>query len=211
MDIIRSQFKKLPYPVTDCTGKTVIVTGANIGLGKEAARHFARLNANVILAVRSFEKGEEAMRDIESTAKKTGTTEVWELDLASYASVKAFAKRVSLLPRVDIVIMNASVASYSFETAEDNESSITVNVISTFLLVVSLLPILRSFATIWNILPVMTIICSDMHHYTKFPERLKPNSLIALSDKSANMNERYASSHRSFYFDSSDSTNTTLT
>ena len=196
MDIIRSQLKKLPYPDTDCTGKTVIITGANIGLGKEAARHFVRLNAKVILAVRSIAKGEEAKRDIESTTKKTGTTEVWELDLASYSSVKAFGKRVSLLPRVDVIIMNASIAAYSFETAEDSESSITVNVISTFLLVVLLLPILRTFATTWSILPVITIVSSDMHHFTTFPERLEPDSLAALNEKSSNMNERYTPSHR---------------
>jgi retinol dehydrogenase-12 len=196
MDILRSQLKTLPYPGTDCTGKTVIITGANTGLGKEAAQHFVRLNAKVILAVRSMAKGEEARKDIESTTEITGTTEVWELDLASYASVKAFSKRASSLPRVDLVIMNASIALYSFETAEDSESTITVNVISTFLLVVAFLPLLRTFATTWGILPTVTIVGSDMHHYTKFSERLSPNSLAALNERSANMQERYAISHR---------------
>jgi retinol dehydrogenase-12 len=196
MDILRSQFKTLPYPDTDCTGKTVIITGANIGLGKEAARHFVRLNAKVILAVRSSSKGEEAKKDIESTSKKTGLTEVWELDLARYSSVQAFIERASSLPRIDIVIMNASTALFSFDTAEDSESTITVNVISTFLLVVAFLPLLRTFATTWGILPTITIVGSDMHHYTKFPERLKPNSLAALNERSANMQERYAISPR---------------
>jgi retinol dehydrogenase-12 len=192
MDILRSQLKTLPYPDRDCTGKTVIITGANIGLGKEAARHFVRLNAKVILAVRSITRGEEAKTDIESTTEITGAMDIWELNLASYSSVKAFSKRVSSLPRVDIVIMNASIASYSFEIAEDSESSIAVNVISTFLLVVAFLPLLRTFATTWGILPVITIVGSDMHHFTKFPERLAPNSLAALSEKSSNMKERYA-------------------
>jgi NAD(P)-dependent dehydrogenase (short-subunit alcohol dehydrogenase family) len=196
MDIVRSQFKKLPYPDTDCTGKTVIITGANTGLGKEAARHFVRLNARVILAVRSIARGEEAKKDIVSTTKNSSSTEVWELDLASYSSVKAFGKRVSSLPRVDVVIMNASIAVYSFQTAEDSESTITVNVISTFLLILSLLPTLRTFAATWSILPVITIVGSDMHHFTRFPERLKPNSLAALNEKSSDMNERYAPSHR---------------
>lgn len=150
-----------------------------------------RLNAKVILAVRSITKGNEAKDEIESTTRKTGTTEVWELDLASYTSVKSFSKRVSMLPRVDIIIMNASIAAYLFQTAEGSESNITVNVISTFLLVVSLLPTLRTFASTWNISPVITIISSDMHHFTKFPERLMPNSLAALDEKTSDMNERY--------------------
>jgi retinol dehydrogenase-12 len=210
MDILRSQLKTLPYPNADCTGKTVIITGGNTGLGKEAARHFVRLNAKVILAVRSIARGEEAKRDIESTTKKTGTTEVWELDLANYSSAKAFGDKVSSLPRVDSVIMNASIASYSFETAEDSESSITVNVISTFLLVVAFLPLLRAFATTWGILPVITIVSSDMHHFTKFPERLAPNTLAALNKESSNMQERYAPKHPFQTLTQGKKTNTTF-
>jgi retinol dehydrogenase-12 len=196
MDILRSQFKTVPYPDTDCTGKTIIITGANIGLGKEAARHFVRLNVKVILAVRSIAKGDDAKKDIESTLGKTGTTEVWELDLASYSSVKAFSESASSLPRIDIVIMNASIALSWFETAEDSESSITVNVISTFLLVVAFLPLLPTFATTWDISPTIMIVGSDMHHYTIFPERLAPNSLTALNENYTSMQERYAISHR---------------
>jgi NAD(P)-dependent dehydrogenase (short-subunit alcohol dehydrogenase family) len=207
MDILRSQLKTLPYPEADCIGKTVIITGANIGLGKEAARHFVRLNAKVILAVRSIAKGEEAKKDIESTTNKNGSAEVWELDLANYSSVKAFGERVSSLPRVDIVIMNASIASYAFETAEDNESTITVNVISTFLLVVMLLPLMRTFAITFGMIPVITIVSSDMHHHTKFPEKSAPNTLAALNDKQSNMQERYSLSRRLLALTSRNKTN----
>ncbi len=58
-----------------------------MGLGKEAARHFVGLNAQiVILACRSVEKGEAAKKDIESTTKRAGVVEVWQLDLGSYNS-----------------------------------------------------------------------------------------------------------------------------
>ncbi|PKS05338.1 hypothetical protein jhhlp_008712 [Lomentospora prolificans] len=113
---IRDQRQDLAYPTPDLTGKTIIVTGANSGLGREASRHFARLNARVILACRNREKGEAAARDIQASlagdtadAGKDGTTaaasallEVWELDLTSHASVKGFAARVAAeLDRVD--------------------------------------------------------------------------------------------------------------
>ena len=126
LEDLRFQFTKLPYPVADCTGKTIVVVGSNIGMGKEAVRHFARLNASkVIIAVRSISKGEEAKADIESTTKRTGILEVWELDLARYASVQAFAARLADLPRVDAVVANASIATHKFELFEGSESQIT--------------------------------------------------------------------------------------
>lgn len=48
------QFEKLPYPDVDCTGRTIVVVGANIGLGKEAARHFVRLNASKVISNEPF-------------------------------------------------------------------------------------------------------------------------------------------------------------
>lgn len=81
------------------------------GLGKEAVRHYVRLNAGkVILACRSVEKGEAAKRDIEATTKRSGVVEVWSLDLGSYESVKQFAQRANLLQRLDIVLENAGVS-----------------------------------------------------------------------------------------------------
>lgn len=111
--LMYSQFFVTPkYPATDCTGKTIIVTGANVGLGKEAARHFARLNAEkVIIACRSTEKGEAAKRDIEASTKRSGAIEVWQLDLQSYDSVKAFAKRAEGLKRLDAIVENAGICT----------------------------------------------------------------------------------------------------
>jgi len=96
------------YPTIDCTGKTIIVTGANVGLGKEATRHFVRLNAaKVIIGCRSLEKGEAAKTEIEASTKRNGVIEVWQLDLQDYDSVKAFAKRAESLKRLDVVVENA--------------------------------------------------------------------------------------------------------
>ncbi|KAL1965183.1 hypothetical protein VTN77DRAFT_5937 [Rasamsonia byssochlamydoides] len=192
-------FFRPPYPDADFSGKTVIVTGSNVGLGKEAVRHFVRLNAKkVIMAVRSIAKGEAAKAEIEAAETKTKTTtgvimEVWELDYARYDSVKAFAARAAAtLDRIDVVVLNAGIATQKFEMFEDNESSITVNVVSTTMLVLLLLPILRSTAEKYRIVPVITITCSAAHTYTAFPERKTPNALATLNDeKTANMYERY--------------------
>jgi hypothetical protein len=181
---IYSLFAKYPYPDVDCTGKTIIVTGANIGLGKEAVRHFVRLNASkVIIAVRSIAKGEAAQADIEATTQRTGVMDVWELDLCSYASVKAFAARAAKLPCLDAVVANASIATYKFDLAEDNESTITVNVVSTILLVLLLLPIVSASASKWDIVPVITVVSSNIHTWTSFPEWKTPNSFATLNDK----------------------------
>ena len=93
-------------------------------MGKEAARHFVRLNAErVILACRSLDKGEAAKRDIETTTRRANVLEVWQLDLASYESVKQFARQVQTLKRLDIVVENAGISTTQWKTLEDNEST----------------------------------------------------------------------------------------
>jgi retinol dehydrogenase-12 len=140
------------------------VTGANTGLGLEAARHFVRLNAfKVILGCRSVEKGEVAQKDIEESTKRTGVVEVWQLDLSSYESVKQFCSRANKLERLDVVTENAGLATPHYQEVEGMESTITVNVISTFLIALLLLPKLRADAIRFNILPRLTIVASDAH------------------------------------------------
>lgn len=190
------QFAHLPYPKKEFTGKTVIVTGSNIGLGLEAARHIVRLGAaKVILAVRTISKGEAAA---ESIARSTGITstktiEVWELDLKRRASVEAFAKRASeQLERLDCVVENAGILTKQFRLAEDNESTITVNVINTLYLGLLLLPKLRETSVKHDTEAVLTFTGSFVHFLTWFPEHKNPNILEALADPSkARMYDRY--------------------
>ena len=125
-DMLTQIYFKPPIPDTDFSGKTIIVTGANVGLAKVAARHFVRLKADkVILAVRSISKGEAAKADIEATTERLGIVDVYELDYSSYASVKVFAVEVAKLTRVDIVILNAGVATEKFDLTEDDENTIS--------------------------------------------------------------------------------------
>src|SRR6266568_4288121 len=74
--------------IPDQTGRTIVVTGANSGLGAVTATELARAGAHVVLACRDIGKGERA------AAVMAGSTEVRRLDLADLASVREFAARV---------------------------------------------------------------------------------------------------------------------
>ncbi|KAK4690832.1 hypothetical protein P7C71_g6046, partial [Lecanoromycetidae sp. Uapishka_2] len=191
--IYEQLFLTLPHPTTSFSGQTIIVTGANVGLGLEAARHFTRLDAaKVILGVRNLEKGEAAKKDIEESTQRQGVVEVWKLDLGSYESTKQFAKRAEGLKRLDAVVENAGIATGKYVVTEDNESTITTNVISTFLLGLLILPKLRETGTNFNTTPHLTIVSSEVHSFTTFPEKSSPEILKTLNDKeTANMPDRY--------------------
>ncbi|KAF7908224.1 uncharacterized protein EAF01_003979 [Botrytis porri] len=184
----------LPIPEKKFTGKTIIVTGSNSGLGLEAARWFVRLDAQkVILAVRSLSKGEAARQSIiDSTSCSPDILEVWNLDLCSQCSVKEFAHRANALPRLDILVSNAGIYVFDFKTVEGNEESICVNVINTFLLALLLLPKLRETSITCDTKGVMTFTGSFVHHLTTFPERRAGNVFEELRvQERADMRDRY--------------------
>ncbi|EME48710.1 hypothetical protein DOTSEDRAFT_67672 [Dothistroma septosporum NZE10] len=182
-----------PVPTQDCTGRTIIVTGGNTGLGKEAARHYVRLNCEkLIIACRSGEKGEAAKQDIENTTGRKGVIEVWQLDLQDYDSVKEFCKRARTLKRIDTLLENAGIATQKYYNVGGNESTITVNVISTFLMALLLLPKLQETGQRFNTIPTLTIVSSEVHFFTSFPERESSQLLATLNSESeANMSDRY--------------------
>ncbi|KAF3810854.1 Retinol dehydrogenase 14 [Colletotrichum gloeosporioides] len=174
MGFLYSQlFIEPKYPTDLFTEQVIIVTGSNVGLGFEAARHFVRLNAaRVIIAVRNVEAGHKAKETIEQSTGRQGVCEVWEVDLASYDSVRAFSARASQLPRLDLLMANAGIATTRFTAAEGHERSITVNVISTFLLAFLLGP--------------------EVHAWTDLPEWKTENTFKTLDgETTADMNMRY--------------------
>lgn len=184
----------MPYPTADCTGKVVLVTGGNAGLGLEASRHFVRLNAaRVILGCRSLEKGNAAKADIEASTQRPGVVDVWQLDLASFESVQDFCRRAATLERLDVVLENASVMSSTHIEAEGYEQQITVNVISTFLMALLMLPTLRRTATRFNVTPNLTIVSSEAHVVTAFRCRDAPSILETLRGP-FDMDSRYGDS-----------------
>ena len=117
----------------DMTGRSVIVTGANSGIGRAAARAFAGAGARVVLAVRDTAKGETA------AAAMPGTTEVRRLDLASLASVREFADGWS--GPLDLLVNNAGVMVPPLSrTAEGFELQFGTNHLGHFALTNLLLP-----------------------------------------------------------------------
>lgn len=119
--------------VPDLTGRTVVVTGANSGIGLEAARALAAAGAHVVLACRNRAKGEAA------AASLTGSTEVRELDLADLNSVGRFA--AGLDRPVDVLVNNAGLMAVPEQrTADGFELQIGTNFLGHFALTGLLLP-----------------------------------------------------------------------
>ena len=121
--------------IPDQTGRTIIVTGANSGLGEATARALAAAGGSVILACRNKAKGEAAAAGMSGAA---GTVEVRELDLADLASVRAFAQGVS---SVDVLVNNAGVMAVpAARTADHFEMQFGTNHLGHFALTGLLLP-----------------------------------------------------------------------
>ena len=109
------------------TGRTVVVTGANSGIGAVTAREFARAGARVVLAVRDQARGEAA------AATMPGDTEVRRLDLADLASVRAFAGAWD--GPLDILVNNAGVMAVPHaRTADGFELQLGTNHLGHFAL-----------------------------------------------------------------------------
>jgi short chain dehydrogenase len=120
---LMSEPKTLPATTADLTGRTILITGANVGLGKEAARQFLSMNPQkVVMTTRDPAKGQEAAREIIEGTNETrrGVVEVWELDLSSFESTVKFARRANEeLDRLDIVILNAGILTNVRTVTED--------------------------------------------------------------------------------------------
>ena len=146
-------------------GRTIIVTGANVGLGFEAALKFVQLGAEkVILAVRTLSKGDKAKKDIETQTGRKGVLDVWHLDMLDYTSIKSFSDRATReLERIDIACLNAGVVMESYNKGPYGyEQTMQVNVLSTTLLALLLIPKLRASKTA-TYTPVMEIVGSSNH------------------------------------------------
>lgn len=158
--------------------RTIIITGANSGLGLDAAKQFVALScvSRLILACRNPAKAERAKQEILYTlpeAKKAGIDiRTWELDMARKSSVMAFVQRAEKeLDRIDAIVLNAGVdfgAEYVKAAPEEGsyEMTLQVNVIATMMLAVLILPVLRKKAR--ELTPRITIVGSAVQFFVKY-------------------------------------------
>jgi len=122
-------------------GRHVVITGANSGIGFEAARAFAAKGAHVVLACRTRSKGEEAVARIRAASPNAQLT-LESLDLASLASIRAFSDRVrTTLPSLELLVNNAGIMAIPRqETADGFEMQMGTNHLGHFALTGLLLP-----------------------------------------------------------------------
>lgn len=160
-------------PSVDLTGKWVLISGANNGIGKEAAITFASWGANLILACRDPAPHEghpmDAVDQCEAAAKANGhvsDVEWWKLDCADLASVEALATRWLDTGRpLDILCNNAGIGSSPgggrevFKTKDGFEIIHQINLLSHVLLTMRLLPSLAKA-------PAPRIVCTtSCYHF----------------------------------------------
>jgi len=131
--------------IPDQSGKIVIVTGANSGIGYEAARALARKGATVIMACRSLDKGRSAWEKIEAE-NLDGTVTLLQLDLADLSSVKQFIEGFrSKYNRLDLLINNAGVMATPYgQTADGFEMQFGTNHLGHFALTGQLIDLLKN-------------------------------------------------------------------
>ncbi|KAI0105014.1 retinol dehydrogenase 12 [Nemania sp. FL0031] len=158
-----------PVPTgTDLSSQVAIITGSNSGLGLETGRQLLQLGlSHLVLAVRSQSKGDEAANGLRKEFPRAEIS-VMLLDMSSYDSITAFSEQCKSLPRIDIVILNAGLVSGgTFETVKEtgHEYSFQVNYISTALLTLLLLPILKSKRVAGSKAPVLSIVTSDTAYF----------------------------------------------
>lgn len=178
----------------DLSGQTAIITGGSTGIGYHSCIHFlAHKLSHLILAVRSIARGEAAASklQIQFPAAKI---DVWLLEMTSYESIQSFAHQVDRdLARLDIVILNAGITSPNFVIVEStgHEKVVQVNYLSTVLLSLLLLPILKKKS-----LPSkpgrLTIVNSGTAFAAKFPNRERVPLLKSFDIKNEwNPSEQY--------------------
>ncbi|WP_229839948.1 oxidoreductase [Streptomyces roseolilacinus] len=128
-----------PDSIPDQSGRLVVVTGANSGIGYVTARELARRGAHVVLACRSRERGTDAVERLRAEVPGS-RVELRVLDLADLGSVRGFAEDWGY-GRLDLLVNNAGVAMVPFSrTADGFESQFGINHLGTFALTGLLLP-----------------------------------------------------------------------
>ncbi|KAI0442719.1 retinol dehydrogenase 12 [Xylaria telfairii] len=161
--------RRKPVPAgTNLSSQVAIITGSNSGLGLEAGRQLLQLGlSHLIIAVRSQSRGDNAADRLRKEFPRANIS-VWLLDMTSYKSISAFVEKCKSLPRIDIIILNAGlIGGTTFIPVKDtgHEVSFQVNYISTVLLTILLLPVVKSNRVAGSKAPIITIVTSDTAYW----------------------------------------------
>lgn len=131
--------------ISDLTGKSIIVTGGNSGLGYESVKAFTEKGAEVILACRNLEKGEKAKAEIVE-GNISGKIKVIGIDLMDLDSVKTFADQIKTeYSQINVLLNNAGImATPNFKTKDGFEAQFGTNHLGHFALTGLLLNLIKT-------------------------------------------------------------------
>ncbi len=138
----------MPWTIADAldqTGKVIVITGANSGLGLESTRLLASKGATVVMGCRNTQKGGEAAASVRAKLPKA-SLEVMAIDLSSLESIAAFSQALAQrYPRVDVLMNNAGVMALPYlKTAERFEMQFGTNHLGHYALTAQVLPLLEA-------------------------------------------------------------------
>lgn len=172
------------------TIKTIVITGANIGIGLATAEAFVKEGHHVILACRNPEKAQEAQQYLQSFG--TGQVDHITLDLNSLAQINAAANEIiSKYSKIDVLVNNAGMMTPQLEATEDGfEKQIGVNFLGPFLWTLKLLPLVQNSAQgrIINLASMMHVLGNIKPEIFKADQIKKYNGVLSYANsKLANL------------------------
>ena len=178
-----NEFGVMLDDISDLTGKVILITGANSGLGKSTAFHLAGKGATVILGCRTITKAQATMKEIRTTYPDA-LLEALVLDLGSFQSIRAGADHfLARHNELHSLILNAAVGVKPFSLTEDGiEEQFGVNHVGHFLLTKLLLPVVEATSTVEK--PATIVVVTSMAHFTSYGIGVH-TSLNDINDESA--------------------------
>ncbi|KAH7913275.1 short-chain dehydrogenase [Hygrophoropsis aurantiaca] len=149
LGFLREQWTELPVSSANIGDKSLLVVGANAGLGFEASVHLALLKpGKLLLTCRDEIKCDQTKREVEQRSKASDISS-WPLELNSFESVRTFVDRFETEGgRLDVLVANAGVSRFDYTQTQDGwETTLQVNYLSTALLSILMLPHLIASST----------------------------------------------------------------
>ncbi|WFD36826.1 hypothetical protein MCUN1_003716 [Malassezia cuniculi] len=180
---------KPKWPLTnipDLSGRVIVVTGGNSGIGYETVAELLRHKAKVYLATRSKERGEKAIAELRKLPNVTGTVEFIQLDVGDLRSIEKFAKEMkSREKQIDVLFNNAGVMleDVTSKTAQGYESHIGINGLGTHYVTLQLLPLLKAAGAAHPNEPARVVFTSSYLHNTTVPKGFDPEDPSGLNTR----------------------------